>query len=285
MVRNGKASSVQRPKLNRYGQLIESIFQSHYKKGMREVPFQRDELISTARKLKIALPKNLGDVIYSFRYRASFPDSIKETASEGEGWIIRPVGRGMYCFVMIKAWDIKPSEMMSQIKIPDATPGIVAKYLFDDEQALLAKLRYNRLIDLFLGLTCYSLQNHLRTTVPNMGQVETDEIYVGLDTAGVHYVLPVQAKGGTDKHNIVQIEQDFALCADKFPQLVCRAIGAQFIEADLIALFEFETGESGVSLRSEKHYKLVPPEGISQADLLLYRGLSNSVTSREVEST
>ena len=46
------------------------------------------------------------------------------------------------------------------IKIPDATPGIVQKYALADEQALLAKLRYNRLLDIFTGVTCYSLQNH-----------------------------------------------------------------------------------------------------------------------------
>ena len=42
-----------------------------------------------------------------------------------------------------------------------------------------------------------ALQNHLRTTVAGMGQVETDEIYVGVDRSGSHYVVPVQAKGGT----------------------------------------------------------------------------------------
>lgn len=160
---------------------------------------------------------------------------------------------------------------MSETKVPDATPGIVALYSFDDEQALLAKLRYNRLIDIFTGLTCYSLQNHLRTTVPNMGQVETDEIYVGVDKRGAHYVLPVQAKGGTDKHNVVQIEQDFALCAVKFPTLICRAIGAQFMEDNLIAMFEFETGEGGVTLRAEKHYRLVPIDELTEDDLKNYR--------------
>jgi len=43
------------------------------------------------------------------------------------------------------------------------------------------KLRYNRLIDVFIGVTCYSLQNHLRTTEPRIGQFETDEIYVNTD--------------------------------------------------------------------------------------------------------
>ena len=32
-----------------------------------------------------------------------------------------------------------------------ATPGIVAKYAFNDEQALFAKVRYNRLVDVFTG--------------------------------------------------------------------------------------------------------------------------------------
>ena len=106
-------------------------------------------------------------------------------------------------------------------------------------RALLAKLRYNRLIDTFTGVTCYSLQNHLRTTVPDLGQVETDELYVGLDRKGAHYIIPVQAKGGRDKLNIVQIEQDMLLCEAKFPNLLCRSIAAQFMENNLIALFEF----------------------------------------------
>lgn len=258
-------------KLNRYSQIIERIFFSHYKEDMREVEFHRHEIETVAAELDIKLPKNLGDVVYSFRYRASLPVSIKDKAPAGEGWIIRSAGRSIYRFVCIKAWNIAPSPLLSETKIPDATPGIVALYSFDDEQALLAKLRYNRLIDIFTGLTCYSLQNHLRTTVPNMGQVETDEIYIGIDSYGIHYVLPVQAKGGKDKHNIVQIEQDFALCAVKFPNLICKAIGAQFMEDDLIALFEFESGENGVTLLSEKHYRLVPPQEMTDDDLKLYR--------------
>jgi len=143
-----------------------------------------------------------------------------------------------------------------------------------DEQSLLAKVRYNRLIDIFTGVTCYSLQNHLRTTVPNIGQVETDEIYIGIDRRGAHYIFPVQAKGKKDKLGVVQIEQDFALCADKFPSLICRPIAAQLMDDDLIALFEFEEGENGVRLSSEKHYRLVPSGGITSDDLDIYRSRS-----------
>ncbi|MGA2632385.1 MAG: endonuclease, partial [Terriglobia bacterium] len=99
----------------------------------------------------------------------------------------------------------------------------------------------------------------------------TDEIYVGVDKKGAHYVIPIQAKGGTDRLSIVQIEQDFAVCAHKFPSLICRPVAAQFMSDDVMALFEFEEGENGVGVASEKHYKLVPPEEVTEADLNVYR--------------
>src|SRR6185503_2646292 len=102
-------------------------------------------------------------------------------------WIIRSAGTSQYFLALVKRALFKPNELLTLTKIPDATPGIISKYAMNDEQALLAKVRYNKLIDIFTGLTCYSLQNHLRTTVPKIGQVETDEIYIGIDKRGVHY--------------------------------------------------------------------------------------------------
>lgn len=256
---------------NIYSSIIEKIFQSKFKPGMQEVEFAREDIVKFGEELGIAIPKNLGDLVYSFRYRKELPESIQATADEGEAWIIRPGGRAQYRFALVPDRPIIPNENMTITKVPDSTPGIVAKYAFDDEQALFAKLRYNRLIDIFTGITSYSLQNHLRTTVPDLGQVETDEIYVGLDKKGAHYVFPIQAKGGTDKLNIVQIEQDIAVCADKFPSLVCRPLGAQFIDPDVIVMFEFEESDDGVGIVSEKHYKLVPPEELTEDDINAYR--------------
>jgi len=256
---------------NRYVAIIEKIFQSKFKPGTREVDFEREEFNSVAKDLNVEPVKNLGDLVYSFRYRVALPKSIQSTAEKGETWIIRPAGRGKYRFVLVPDMPLVPNPNMTTTKVPDSTPGVVAKYAFNDEQALLAKLRYNRLIDIFTCVTCYSLQNHLRTTVPDIGQVETDEIYVGVDKKGAHYVIPIQAKGGTDRLSIVQIEQDFAVCAHKFPSLICRPVAAQFMSDDVMALFEFEEGENGVGVASEKHYKLVPPEEVTEADLNVYR--------------
>lgn len=256
---------------NRYVQLIESIFLKYYREGSTEVTFRREDIVETAGELGIKLPKNLGDVVYSFRYRTQLPTSITERAPEGYEWIIRPAGRSLYKFVLTKEATFMPNPSLAKTKIPDATPGIVSKYSFDDEQALLAKIRYNRLIDIFTGVTCYSLQNHLRTTLTDLGQVETDEIYVGVDKQGVHYVFPIQAKSGTDKIGVVQIEQDFSVCAEKFPNAIGRPIAAQFMDDDTIALFEFVWTEEGVRVFSEKHYRLVPPDDLSDKEIEEYR--------------
>jgi len=256
---------------NRYSQLLEAIFFKHYLPGLNEITFDRAEINQIADDLGIKPPKNLGDVLYSFRYRTPLPQSIQEVAPENHEWIIRPAGRSKYIFVLVSHSIIIPSALMVETKILDATPGVISKYSMNDEQSLLAKIRYNRLIDIFTGLTCYSLQNHLRTTLKDGSQIETDEIYIGIDKRGVHYILPIQAKGRKDKIGIVQIEQDFVMTGEKFPSLLCRSIAAQLMENDLIAMFEFEETENGIKVSAEKHYRLVNTEDLSLEELAAYR--------------
>ncbi len=260
---------------NRYEKILEAIFNKHFKKGATEIEFERTEFSQVADTLGIILPKNLGDVLYSFRYRTLLPKSITSKAPKGYEWIIRPAGRGKYKLAAVKQANIAPSNILAETKIPDATPGVIVKYSMSDEQALLAKLRYNRLVDIFTGLACYSLQSHLRTTLQDGSQVETDEIYIGLDKRGAHYILPVQAKGSKDKIGVVKIEQDFEMCALKFPHLICRPLAAQFMEKDLIALFEFEQSKDGIKVISEKHYRLVKPDNLSAEELRTYSKRQN----------
>jgi len=195
-----------------------------------------------------------------------------ETAGPEREWIIELAGRAVYRFRLARLANIVPNPHMLAIKIPDATPEIISAYALTDEQALLAKVRYNRLIDIFLGLTTYSLQNHLRTTVRAMKgtQIEIDEVYVGVNRHGEHFVIPVQAKGGTDKVSVVQTTQDVTWCREKYPLLTCRPVSAQFMEEGVIALFELSLDGLEVKLIEEKHYKLVPFDRIGSEDLKLY---------------
>ena len=257
-------------KANRYDEIIAKIFKDHYTLKNDSFEFSRNEFEAAATLLKIVLPKNVGDVLYAFRYRTDLPSSITNTAGAGREWIIQGAGRSKYRFRLSGAERITPNMSLVVTKIPDSTPEIISHYALSDEQALLAKVRYNRLIDIFLGITAYSMQNHLRTTVKEVGQIEIDEIYVGIDKNGRQFVVPVQAKSGKDKHGVVQTQQDIACCAEKFPTLICRAVSAQFLPGDKIALFELVIEGGEVKIAEERHYQLVAGSEITAAELKGY---------------
>ncbi len=256
-----------------YAAIIEDIFFRFFKKGATEFTFSRDEIANAAARMHVKMPKNAGDVIYAYRYRKSLPDAILETQPKGYFWLILGAGDALYRFRLSRLAYVEPTPGLLVRKIPDATPQIISNYALGDEQALLAKVRYNRLIDIFLGITSYSLQNHLRTKIPNYGQIEIDELYVGIDSQGAQYVVPVQAKAGTDRLGVIQTIQDTIFCQTnlKYANCLARTVSAQFMLDDVIALFELAFDGDDVSIVREKHYQLVSADQISASDQLLYR--------------
>lgn len=163
------------------------------------------------------------------------------------------------------------------------SPGRVAHLIFDEtprwllafpvskKTALLTKICSNHLVSGFLGFTARSSETNVHLSGKRTGQTVADEIYFGMDRKGRHFVVPVQAKGGSDKLSPVQAKQDIACCEEKFPGLICRAISAQFMAGDMIALFEFTLEDGAIKVVDEAHYRLVPSEQISPADLIAYR--------------
>ena len=269
---------------NRYLDIIKWVFRRNFRDGATEVGFSRTELVEAAHDLGLDVPKNLGDIVYSIRYRTEIPAEIDELAPSGMTWALFPAGRSYYAFRPVALNQIEPRTGLARIKVPDSTPGLISRYAMSDEQALLAKVRYNRLLDIFTGLACYSLQNHLRTSIRVEGssdaksstaQVETDEIYVGIDRHGSHHILPVQAKGGTDRLSIIQIWQDFRVAEQKFQSLTARPIATQFLNDKSIALFEFSESRNRISIARERHYSLVMPEQLTDQDLEEYRAASS----------
>jgi hypothetical protein len=103
-----------------------------------------------------------------------------------------------------------------------------------------------------------------------MGQIEIDEIYVGVNKSGQQFVVPVQAKVGKDKLAVVQTSQDLGYCAEKYPNLTPRAISAQFLQNKVIALFELTLENDEVTVVEERHYCLVAAKSITDEDLRTY---------------
>lgn len=262
-------------KLSKYDRVIERVFINNFKPGDKKVSITRDELAEACEFLGISRIKNLGDIPYSYRFRRNLPDSINSHAPDNFEWIIVGSGIGKYDFQLASPAKISPSSNRQRIKIPDATPEIVKKYApGTDEQALLTKVRYNRLVDLFTGLTCYSIQNHLRTSVLNIGQIEIDEIYLGISKKGAHYVIPCQAKSPGDRFGIVQVMQDIAFCRARYPNAICKPIALQFLSANDLAILELsvdvEENIYKLSVVDERHYQLTDKDGINYNEIDSY---------------
>lgn len=122
---------------NRYAQILCWVFEQHYSKGDEHVEWQRDALNDGADALGLNRVKNLGDLVYTYRFRADIPESINATAPDGKEWIIRGAGDAKYRFDLIpEQIPIVPNRALSVTKIPDATPEIIAAAALSDEQAL-----------------------------------------------------------------------------------------------------------------------------------------------------
>lgn len=247
-----------------YAQIISAVFFASYTEGAQEVSFSREDIRTQAEALGINEPQNLGDVVYTFRYRRNLPTDIARTAPAGMQWVIIGVGDALYKFTLSQNTNISPNRHLLPVKIPDNTPEAISMYSLSDEQSLLSRVRCNRILDMFLGIVTYSLQNHLRTKIPTIGQIEIDELYVGVNKVGQHFIIPVQAKVGNDRIGVVQLMQDIEFCTQKYPNLICIPIAVHHIEAEnRICLFRLTLENMSVRIVEEKHYQLVNRTEIS----------------------
>lgn len=66
-----------------YAQIIEHIFLRKYTTGALTVAFERDDINRAAAALHLSPPSNVGDAVYTFRYRRQLPPLIRAKAPEG----------------------------------------------------------------------------------------------------------------------------------------------------------------------------------------------------------
>lgn len=257
----------------KYDRIIERIFSDHFDESSNGFEFPRTEIHAAADALQVSRVSNVGDVIYTYRTRKLLPTAIRERAPAGREWIIRSTASGQYRFDLIENASFPANPRLAETLIPDSTPALIQLYRQSDEQALLAIIRYNRLVDIFTRLSCFSVQSHLRTNLPGQGQIEIDELYVGIDRRGAHYVVPIEVKAAGDTLGYVQIDNMLRLSSERFPNLIARPLGAQFIGDDQIAFFEFERrpSSSEIDVVAEKHYRLVPADQLPPDLVSRYR--------------
>jgi hypothetical protein len=230
------------PGLSRYDAVLLEVFQVHYREGVTYIRFEKDELTEACRKHGVTI-RNIPDVIYTYRARRPLPSPILASGH----WAIEPAGRGVYAFRLLRNpphFDVHFSDY-APVDIYNAIPEVVEGLLRQDEQSLLTRILYNRLVDIFTGLTCFHIQNHYRSFVSDWGEVEIDALYVGVDKAGALYVLPVEAKSQAESEMIgrVQVAQMARLIRQDFGALRRRVLAVKALEDGTLGMVEFDDRE------------------------------------------
>jgi hypothetical protein len=256
-----------------YDKVIVAIFYQKFDElgdtRVEEIEFALDDLVDVIKKLGITI-KNIPDIPYTYRCRRPLPDSILAKGN----WIINQKGKGKLAFVKIEREPfVTIQEGLAVKEIPNALPEIVEKYTASDEQGLLSAIRYNRLVDIFTELTCFHLQSHIRTTLQGEGQIEIDDLYVGLDQDGQEYILPLEAKSDNQRDSLgwFQVANLVRYAHQNYPKLKCRPICAKPVDRNTIHLLEFndDPNYNTIKIENIKLYKLVRKQPNGQTRLFV----------------
>ncbi len=242
-----------------YDQVISRVFQKLHvgHEDADRLPFTKADIERAVGELGLEI-KNIPDIAYTYRTgRSNLPSDILTHGN----WAIDSTGKGTYVFVKLtRSPYVDIPTDIETIHILDATPQIVLKYQGSDEQGILARIRYNRLVDTFTALTTYHIQGHFRTTVLDVGQVEIDDLYIGLDTDGHGFVLPIEAKAESprDQLGVVQVTQMVKFARQHFPDLTVRPIGVKIMPDGSYMFLEFNDSEDSnlVATKRLKRYAL-----------------------------
>jgi hypothetical protein len=205
---------------------------------------------------------NEADIPYRYKVgRTPIPDEIK---SKGN-WIVKGrSGKGNYEFLELNRdqyIDLPSTEDLVAIEILESTPDVVLKYCSDDEQSLISRLNYTQLLGTFLKLSTNHLQSHVRTSVENIGQVEIDGLFVGVNKEGKEYIIPVEAKssGEGDRLAVQQLHAMNEFISQNFPDTESRPVGVKQMEDESVVIIELNTTTdiNKIQMKDVKRYRLV----------------------------
>lgn len=111
------------------------------------------------------------------------------------------------------------------------------------------------------------MQGHIRTFIDDSGQIEVDDLYLGVDMDGNQYVVPVEAKSVKEPLGVVQVVCLNAYARQVFPGLKLRSVAIKAWRDNSIFFMEFNDSldSESVAVIEFRRYRLVregDPSGI-----------------------
>jgi len=224
------------------------------------IEFSQADLREAAQELGLEV-RNFPDLTYNLRSRAALPKDIL-----AEGYMtIQMRGRGRYAITKDPDKIAVPDDTPVEVVPSQGIPVEIRDLLRVDEQSILSVMRYLGIVDKFLGMTCFHLQGHLRTTGSLGQQVEADEVYVAVDRqTRTRYLVPVEGKGPRERVGISQMRSTIDAVFAKWPGFPVIPLAAHLEASGHLLLMRFEVARTSngiietVSLGHATRYGLVP---------------------------
>lgn len=248
----------------KYEPVIKRVFEKKAEEfgTEEELPFRRSDIEDAMEDLDISVG-NVPDIPYAYRSRRPLPDYISQHGYTAV--IIDDTREGADpTYMFTKQEQLIPVPSDDEVDETYTTtvaslPSPVRDYIGQDEQGALTQVRYAGLLEDFTGLEAYHLQSHLRMRVKGR-EAELDDLYVGIDDAGKHHAIAVEAKGEGETLNRNQLIRNTRGIENKsnYPNSV-ETIALKVDEAGHFYLFEFdvyqEDGEDKLSMERVWKYK------------------------------
>lgn len=166
---------------------------------------------------------------------------------------------------------IKPHLLLSQTNIFDFSHLDSKLSNAASQYRLLQIIRENRIVDSFVGFSCFSHPPYPRKTLSPQTELTLDEVYFGINKFGNKQVIPVISLG---KEQPLWLSMALRICESYYAEYAsdtCHPIITQFLTEKVIAFWVFEFSQNHFALETEKHYRLVRPDELSKEELAGYR--------------
>ena len=174
---------------------VDYLMKNNFINSLTPISFERTDILEICAKEFGKAPKNLGDIIYSLRYRLDYLSTYDYLLEKDYTWTLLSTGIGKYELSPLKKLRIPSLESEDIIYIKDNTPKHIHELRPLNDQSLLMKIIQNDILNEFLQDDLVFLQAHHKVNLQNWGQAEIDGILAS--NYSPHLYL-VEVKGYTE---------------------------------------------------------------------------------------
>ncbi len=197
--------------------------------------FSQADLRRAAQELGLQV-RNFPDLTYNLRSRSPLPPEITEAGFTA----IAIRGRGQYALVTGEDKVEIPSDTPVVQISTEPIPWAVRDILRADEQGILSAMRYLDIVSDFMGVRCYHLQGHLRTSGALGQQVEADDVWVADLGKKNRQILPIEAKGPRERLGRHQMMSTVDAVIAKIPGFPVVPLAVQLQASGFLVLIQFD---------------------------------------------